>query len=149
MRVRFHVHTYKNPNVQEARVIIKFLNNKDKEIAAIKQVYHVGGLMGVGSGYNYYLSYRLNDEWKKQGIQKNDIIKEIEADFHAGFEGILKLPLEAKFGVYTAFIYYKKLLSKLKKTPSMEIKNTRIRVSDYQKFGLLAKCYVNYRLNLL
>jgi phytoene synthase len=80
---------------------------------------------------------------------KNEIIKEIEADFHAGFEGIVKLPLEAKFGVYTAFIYYKKLLSKLKKTPSMEIKNTRIRVADYQKFGLLAKCYVNYRLNLI
>jgi 15-cis-phytoene synthase len=80
---------------------------------------------------------------------KNEIIKEIEADFQAGFEGILKLPLEAKFGVYTAFVYYKKLLSKLKKTPSMEIKNTRIRVPDYQKFGLLAKCYVNYRLNLL
>ena len=80
---------------------------------------------------------------------KQTIIKEIEADFHAGFEGILKLPLEAKFGVYTAFVYYKKLLSKLKKTPSMEIKNTRIRVPDYQKIGLLAKCYVNYRLNLL
>jgi len=80
---------------------------------------------------------------------KNDIIKEIEADFEAGFHGILKLPLEAKFGVYTAYVYYKKLLSKLKKTPSMEIKNTRIRVPDYQKFGLLAKCYVNYRLNLL
>lgn len=80
---------------------------------------------------------------------KNEIIKEIEADFQAGFEGILKLPLEAKFGVYTAFVYYKKLLAKLKKTPSIEIKNTRIRVPDYEKFGLLAKCYVNYRLNLL
>jgi phytoene/squalene synthetase len=80
---------------------------------------------------------------------KNEIIKEIEADFEAGFQGILKLPLEAKFGVYTAYVYYKKLLSKLKKTPSMEIKNTRIRVPDYQKFGLLARCYVNYRLNLL
>jgi phytoene/squalene synthetase len=80
---------------------------------------------------------------------KDAIIKEIEADFEAGFQGILKLPLEAKFGVYTAYIYYKKLLSKLKKTPSIEIKNTRIRVPDYQKFGLLAKCYVNYRLNLL
>jgi len=80
---------------------------------------------------------------------KNEIIKEIESDFDAGFEGILKLPLEAKFGVYTAFVYYKKLLSKLKKTPSSEIKNTRIRVPDYQKFGLMAKCYVNYRLNLL
>jgi len=80
---------------------------------------------------------------------KNEIIKEIESDFAAGFEGILKLPIEAKFGVYTAFVYYKKLLSKLKKTPSKEIKNTRIRVPDYQKFGLMAKCYVNYRLNLL
>ena len=80
---------------------------------------------------------------------KNAIIKEIEADFEAGFEGILKLPLEAKFGVYTAYVYYKKLLTKLKNTPSLEIKNTRIRVPDYQKFGLLAKCYVNYRLNLL
>ena len=80
---------------------------------------------------------------------KDFIIKEIEADFAAGFQGIVLLPIEAKFGVYTAYIYYKKLLSKLKKTPSLEIKNTRIRVPDYQKFGLLAKCYVNYRLKLL
>ncbi len=80
---------------------------------------------------------------------KDLIIKEIEADFAAGFQGIVLLPIEAKFGVYTAYIYYKKLLSKLKKTPSLEIKNTRIRVPDYQKIGLLAKCYVNYRLKLL
>ena len=80
---------------------------------------------------------------------KDLIIKEIEADFAAGYQGIVLLPIEAKFGVYTAYIYYKKLLSKLKKTPSLEIKNTRIRVPDYQKFGLLAKCYVNYRLKLL
>lgn len=80
---------------------------------------------------------------------KQQIINEIQADFDAGFEGIQKLPLEAKFGVYTAYIYYKKLLSKLKKTPSVEIKNTRIRVPDYEKVGLLAKCYLNYRLNIL
>mgnify|MGYP000847788974 CR=1 FL=1 len=80
---------------------------------------------------------------------KIEIIKEIEEDFEAGFQGILKLPIEAKFGVYTAYVYYKKLLSKLKKTPSEEIKNSRIRVPDYEKIGLLAKCYVNYRLNLL
>ena len=80
---------------------------------------------------------------------KQQIIAEIQADFDAGFEGIQKLPIEAKFGVYTAYIYYKKLLSKLKKTPSVEIKNTRIRVPDYEKVGLLAKCYLNYRLNIL
>lgn len=80
---------------------------------------------------------------------KKEIIQEIEDDFEAGFEGIKKLPIEAKFGVYTAYIYYKKLLSKLKKTPSTQIKNTRIRVPDYQKISLLANCYVKYRLNLL
>lgn len=80
---------------------------------------------------------------------KKEIIKEIESDFDKGFEGIKNLPLEAKFGVYTAYIYYKKLLVKLKNTPSTEIKNTRIRVPNYQKVSLLANCYVKYRLNLL
>lgn len=80
---------------------------------------------------------------------KLKIIEEIEADFRAGYEGILHLPIEAKFGVYTAYIYYRKLLSKLKKTPSAEIKNTRIRVPNYQKYGLFAKCYFSYKLNII
>jgi phytoene/squalene synthetase len=80
---------------------------------------------------------------------KNEIIEEIEADFEAAFSGIINLPIEAKFGVYTAYVYYKKLLTKLKNTPSTEIKNTRIRVSDYQKFGLFAKCYFTYKLNII
>jgi phytoene/squalene synthetase len=80
---------------------------------------------------------------------KLEIIDEIEADLKAGYEGILHLPIEAKFGVYTAYVYYKKLLSKLKKTASAEIKNTRIRVPDYQKLGLFAKCYFTYKLNIL
>lgn len=80
---------------------------------------------------------------------KKEIIQEIEADFKAGYQGIINLPIEAKFGVYTAYVYYKKLLAKLKNTPSAEIKNTRIRVADYQKVSLLAKCYVSYRLKLI
>lgn len=82
-------------------------------------------------------------------MSKLRIIEEIQEDFDKGFEGIMKLPAEAKFGVYTAYIYYKKLLNKLKSTPSVEIKNTRIRVPNYQKFGLLAKSYFDYRLNLI
>ena len=82
-------------------------------------------------------------------VAKSKIIQEIEADFKAGYEGIIHLPLEAKFGVYTAYVYYKKLLSKLSKTPSSEIKNTRIRVPDYQKYGLFAKCYFSYKLKII
>ncbi len=81
--------------------------------------------------------------------EKNEIINDIKKDFEAGFAGIQKLPIEAKFGVYTAYKYYKKLLHKLSKTPSAEIKNTRIRVPDYQKVGLLCSCYVSYRLNII
>ena len=80
---------------------------------------------------------------------KQAIISEIENDFKMGYEGIVDLPIEAKFGVYTAYIYYKKLLSKLKETPSTEIKNTRIRVPNYQKYGLFAKCYFSYKLNII
>lgn len=80
---------------------------------------------------------------------KTKIVEEIKADFASGYLGILQLPNEAKFGVYTAYKYYYKLLQKLQKTPSKEIKNTRIRVPNYQKFGLLAKSYVNYKLDLV
>ena len=77
------------------------------------------------------------------------IINEIENDFKVAFEGIVKLPLEAKFGVYTAFVYYKKLLKKLEKTPSHKIGTTRIRVSNYSKASLLAQSFVSYKLNLV
>ena len=80
---------------------------------------------------------------------KLKIIEEIEADFKAGYEGLILLPIEANFGVYTAYSYYKNLLAKLKNTPSAEIKNTRIRVSNYQKYGLFAKCYFSYKLNII
>jgi phytoene/squalene synthetase len=82
-------------------------------------------------------------------LSKLKIINEIEADFAAGYGGILELPLEARFGVFTAYSYYKKLLLKLKNTPSAEIKNTRIRVPNYQKYGLFAKCYFTYKLNII
>lgn len=80
---------------------------------------------------------------------KSRIVKEIKSDLKLGYEGILKLPNSSKFGVYTAYRYYGKLLNKLKRTPSREIKNARIRIPNYQKFGLLAKSYVNYKLNLI
>lgn len=80
---------------------------------------------------------------------KAAIVDEIKDDLRKGYEGIVQLPPEAKFGVYTAYKYYYKLLQKLQKTPSAEIKSTRIRVPNYQKFGLLAKSYVNYKLNLV
>ncbi len=80
---------------------------------------------------------------------KTQIIKEIEEDFRVAYQGIVKLPIEAKFGVYTAYVYYRKLLKKLKNTPYYEIGNSRIRVSNYTKAGLLAQSFVTYKLKLV
>ncbi len=80
---------------------------------------------------------------------KTQIIDEIEEDFRVAYQGIRKLPIEAKFGVYTAYVYYKKLLKKLKNTPYHEIGNARIRVSNYTKAGLLAQSFVTYKLKLV
>ena len=81
---------------------------------------------------------------------KEVIIKDIEADFDFAFNnGILKLPVEAKFGVFMAYRYYKKLLNKLKATPSSEIMDRRIRISNPMKINLLARSYVKYKLNLI
>lgn len=80
---------------------------------------------------------------------KKAIIEEIEEDFRIAYQGITKLPLEAKFGVYTAYVYYRKLLKKLAHTPCNEIGSTRIRVSNYSKAGLLAQSFVSYKLKLV
>ena len=80
---------------------------------------------------------------------KQRIINDIEEDFAEGLKGIKRLPIEAKFGVFMAYRYYRQLLKKLKKTPAVEIKNSRIRVPNYKKIELLTRSYVKYQLNLL
>jgi phytoene/squalene synthetase len=80
---------------------------------------------------------------------KQNIITDIENDFSEGLKGIKLLPIEAKFGVFMAYRYYSQLLKKLKKTPALEIKNTRIRVPNYKKIELLTRSFVKYHLNLL
>jgi phytoene synthase len=94
----------------------------------------------------YFPNTDLNnlDELSKQAI-----IDDIENDFSEGLKGIKQLPLDAKFGVFMAYRYYNQLLKKLKTTPALEIKSTRIRVPDYKKVELLTRSYVRYQLNLL
>ncbi len=81
---------------------------------------------------------------------KRKIIEEIESDFDYAFHnGILKLPVEAKFGVYMAYRYYRRLLKKLNSVPSSKIIETRVRISDPMKINLLARSYVKYKLNMI
>lgn len=80
---------------------------------------------------------------------KQMIIKDIKNDFKESYIGIRKLSKDSQFGVFTAYVYYKKLLQKLEKTPSKEIENQRIRISNSMKFWLLIKSYTIYKLKLI
>ena len=95
---------------------------------------------------NYFPGVDLNSFDEKSKLM---IIKEIEEDFKVAYQGIVKLPVEAKFGVYTAFVYYNKLLKKLENTPYHKIGSERIRVSNYTKARLFANSFVSYKLRLV
>ena len=99
---------------------------------------------GLNRSYFTNLNIEQFDEESKQII-----LSEIDKDFSHALKGIFKLPSSAKFGVYTAYKYYLKLLNKLRKTPPLKIKSSRIRVPNYQKVNVLARSYVRYRLNIL
>lgn len=80
---------------------------------------------------------------------KDEIVKDIEADFNQAFVGIRQLPVKARFGVYSAYRYYLHLLHKLKNADSKELMHKRIRVSNAMKFFILTKAYLRHIFNKL
>ncbi|MGV3610436.1 MAG: phytoene/squalene synthase family protein [Fluviicola sp.] len=80
---------------------------------------------------------------------KAKIEQEIALDFKAGYEGIKKLPKDARFGVYMAYRYYIKLFHKIQKTDAQIILGQRIRIPDNKKYRLLFTSYLRHNLNLL
>ena len=80
---------------------------------------------------------------------KEQIVSEINSDFEEAFKGILRLPTEAKFGVYTAYRYYKSLMQKINKTQPEEFLSKRISVSNPLKLVILGKSYLRYQFNII
>lgn len=80
---------------------------------------------------------------------KNSLIKDIESDFSASLQGMKKLPKNSRLGVLIAYLYYKKLLKKISKTPAEKLLTARIRVPDLTKMILLGKAYLVNKLNLI
>lgn len=155
----FNTYIYGSADVVGLMCLKVFVNGDDEKYNELKE-----SAMALGSAFqkvNFLRDLKADFEGLNRSyfpkadlnnldeITKQDIIKDIEADFEKGLSGIKKLPIEAKFGVFMAYRYYHKLLKKLKKTPALQIKNTRIRVSDPQKVELLMRSYVKYQLNLI
>lgn len=80
---------------------------------------------------------------------KKLIEDEIEQDFENALIGIRALPAGAKLGVHLAFIYYKRLLKRIKKYSASEVVEQRIRVSDFHKLLLLVYCSFKHQLRIL
>lgn len=80
---------------------------------------------------------------------KSALEDDIETDFNKGLEGIKLLPKDSRFGVYVAYIYYKKLFNKIKSLHAERILEERVRIPNSQKAVLFASSYVRHSLNLL
>lgn len=73
---------------------------------------------------------------------KKEIEKDIQKDFDSAYQGILNLPKGCRKGVYTSYIYYKKLFNKIKRTKASDIGKSRIRVPNGEKIILLVRSSV-------
>ena len=116
--------------------------------SAFQKVNFLRDLKADHDGLNRSYFPNLNIEEFDEKSKKL-ILNEINNDFSHALKGIFLLPSSARFGVYTAYKYYLKLLKKLRNTNPLKIKSTRIRVPNYQKINVLARSYVRYRLNIL
>lgn len=80
---------------------------------------------------------------------KSNIEKDIQQDFDKAYEGIIQLPLNARFGVYLAYKYYLSLFKKIRAVQPQKILEHRIRIPNYHKAWVAAKVVIRTQLNLL
>lgn len=95
-------------------------------------------------------TYFPNLDFKNLSMEdKSNIIAEIEDDFNEALKGVKLLPTTSRFGVFTAFKYYKNLLIKIKRTHYTELLKKRIRINNFAKLTIIGKSYLRYQLNML
>ena len=99
-----------------------------------------------GLGRTYFPEVNMDSFTKKD---KQSIELDISRDFNDALIGIKQLPKASRKGVYLAYFYYMKLFKKIKKLPANHVLESRIRIPNPQKIGLMAQSLIRHRLNLL
>ena len=79
---------------------------------------------------------------------KQQIEQDIAIDFANAYQGILELPVKAKFGVYVAYKYYLSLFKKIKKAKPALLLNNRVRLPNYSKALIFMRAGVRSQLNI-
>ncbi len=80
---------------------------------------------------------------------KRAIENDIHQEFNEALHGIRELPRSCRKGVYLAYVYYRKLFSKIGNVTAERVMSERIRVSNGHKFWLMFDSLVRYKLNVL
>lgn len=82
-------------------------------------------------------------------LHKKQVEEEIANDFAQAYQGILKLPVKVRFGVYVAYKYYLSLFNKIRKSQPANLLEKRIRIPDYAKAFIVMRAGLRSQLNLL
>ncbi|MEO8768503.1 MAG: phytoene/squalene synthase family protein [Ferruginibacter sp.] len=82
-------------------------------------------------------------------IMKNRIEDDIALDFKNAYQGIIQLPVKARFGVYVAYKYYLSLFKKIKKVQPTFLLQDRVRIPNYSKAFILMRAGLRSQLNIL
>jgi phytoene/squalene synthetase len=80
---------------------------------------------------------------------KLSIEADIQNDFSHAYEGILKLPMKSRFGVYVAYKYYLSLFKKIKQSQPSILLEDRIRIPNYSKAMIVMRAGLRSQLNML
>jgi len=81
--------------------------------------------------------------------EKKRIEEDIQSNFNEAYNGILRLPVKARFGVYVAYKYYLSLFKKIRKLQPSGIMDQRIRIPNYSKAMIIIRAGVKNRLKLI
>lgn len=80
---------------------------------------------------------------------KRIIEEDIASDLKKAYEGILMLPVKARFGVYVAYKYYRTLFRKIQQAQPQLLLENRVRISNTFKAVILLKAGLRSSFNSL
>jgi phytoene/squalene synthetase len=97
-------------------------------------------------GRSYFPSL---DPSKFSSNDKLNIEKEISKELSQALLGIRQLPKSSGKGVYLAYTYYQQLFRKIQKRSPSQILSSRLRISNWAKFGFMIMAQLRYTINKL
>lgn len=156
---KFAQYIYGSAEVVGLMCLHIFVNGDKEKVAALSSY-----AKSLGSAFQKVNFLRdLKDDYEERGrfyfpeidfgdfgeTGKSRIIEDIEKDFAQGLEGIRKLPVKSRMGVYLAYRYYYKLFRKIASLDASHLKKERVRINNGSKLYIMLQSYARHSMNIL